>query len=97
MFDEKIKKEFPGLSEAAAEKSLKEYGENVIYHKERLHPIVVFLKKFNRESFSRSTTVYPRPNSTTPPAPPAPSWLFATTPTPPVPSPTQASKTSPLT
>ena len=38
---------FPGLSSAQASQYLKQYGENIIYHKKRLRPITAFLKKFN--------------------------------------------------
>src|SRR3989338_9015195 len=38
---------FPGLSHEEAERRLLEYGENTIYHRERLRPIIAFIKKFN--------------------------------------------------
>lgn len=48
LLDEKtIALTFPGLSEKAAAEHLKKYGENVIYHRKRLRPFVVFVKKFN--------------------------------------------------
>jgi len=37
----------PGLSSREARRRLLEYGENVIFHKKRLRPIVAFVKKFN--------------------------------------------------
>ncbi len=36
-----------GLSSKEAKRRLLEYGENVIYHKKRLRPLVAFVKKFN--------------------------------------------------
>ena len=36
-----------GLSSKEAKRRLFEYGENAIYHKKRLRPIVAFIKKFN--------------------------------------------------
>ncbi|MCK9351487.1 MAG: magnesium-translocating P-type ATPase [Candidatus Paceibacterota bacterium] len=36
-----------GLSSKEAKRRLLEYGENVIYHKARLRPLVAFVKKFN--------------------------------------------------
>lgn len=38
---------FPGLSHEEAARRLLEYGENTIYHRERLRPIIAFIKKFN--------------------------------------------------
>ena len=36
-----------GLSSFEAKKYLAEFGENTIYHRKRLQPIIMFLKKFN--------------------------------------------------
>src|SRR3989344_7910719 len=36
-----------GLTSQEAEERLAKYGENVIYHRERLRPIIAFIKKFN--------------------------------------------------
>jgi len=36
-----------GLSSREADRRLLDYGENVIYHKKKLRPIIAFLKKFN--------------------------------------------------
>ena len=36
-----------GLSSSEAKKYLLQFGENTIYHRKRLHPIVLLLKKFN--------------------------------------------------
>jgi Mg2+-importing ATPase len=47
MLKEKKAVSFPGLSSPEAAKYLKEYGENTIYHRKKLHPFIAFLKKFN--------------------------------------------------
>lgn len=36
-----------GLSSAEAEKRLKEFGENVVFKRKRIRPVVAFLRKFN--------------------------------------------------
>jgi len=36
-----------GLSAREAKKYLQEFGENTIYHRKRLHPVLLFFKKFN--------------------------------------------------
>ena len=36
-----------GLSHEEAARRLLKYGENTIYHRERLRPIIAFIKKFN--------------------------------------------------
>ncbi len=38
---------YDGLTTAEAQKKLKLYGENIIYRKKHLRPLVAFLKKFN--------------------------------------------------
>ena len=39
--------EYHGLTTAEAHQKLKQYGENIIYRKKHLRPLVAFLKKFN--------------------------------------------------
>ena len=38
---------YKGLTTAEAHKKLKEYGENIIYRKRHLRPLIAFVKKFN--------------------------------------------------
>lgn len=47
MTETNINQGLSGLSSLEAKRRLSYYGENVIYHKKRLRPIIAFIKKFN--------------------------------------------------